>query len=272
MLLSEKIHEAASFIAGKTEVKPAVAVILGSGLGALAEKVVKPTVIDYKDIPFWPRSTAPGHAGRLVIGEYEHLTVAMMQGRVHYYEGYTMDEVTFPTRVLGKLGVSSLIVTNAAGGIDVSVPAGTIYAITDHINYMGTNPLIGANLDDFGPRFPDMTYAYDREYIQKLELAAQKTGIKLAKGVYMAFSGPSFETPAEIRMARLLGADLAGMSTVPEVIAANHMGLRVCGISCVANYAAGITENKLSHQEVLSAMGAASDSLIALVSQFLKEL
>lgn len=272
MLLIEKINEAVSYISGRVSEKPTVAVILGSGLGALADRVASPHIIDYKDIPYWPRSTAPGHAGRLVIGEFEHLTVAMMQGRVHYYEGYRMDEVTFPTRVLGKLGAQSLIVTNAAGGIDTSAPPGTIYAITDHINYMGTNPLIGENLEEFGPRFPDMTHAYDREYVEKLMSAAKKEDIGIAKGVYMAFSGPSFETPAEIKMARMFGADLAGMSTVPEVIAANHMGMRVCGISCVANYAAGITDQKLTHQEVLDAMEAASDSLIRLVAQFLKEI
>ena len=254
MLYSEKMSEAIKFLSAKTGQKPERAIILGSGLGSLAESIEDPIVISYQDIPYWPRSTAPGHAGKLIFGTLEGTPTVIMQGRVHYYEGYTMEEVVFPVRVLGELGIKSLIVTNASGGINTDIPPGGIVAIQDHINLMGTNPLIGENDADMGPRFPDMTEAYDREYIQKLEAAAEKENISLNKGTYIAFSGPSFETPAEIRMAEALGADIVGMSTVPEVITANHMGIRVCGISCVANAAAGISKNKLTHQEVLDTM------------------
>jgi len=272
VLLSDKVKEAVAYIEKNTVSKPDVAVILGSGLGKLAEKVTDRHVIAYADIPYWPRSTAPGHAGKLILGNLEGHAAAVMQGRVHYYEGYTMEEVTFPVRVLGSLGIRALIATNASGCINTDIPVGTITVIEDHINYMGTNPLIGENNDEWGPRFPDMTAAYDREFIKDIEKAADSIGVKIAKGVYIAFCGPSFETPAEIRMARVMGADLVGMSTVPEVIAAAHMGIRVCGISCAANYAAGITDKKLSHEEVLDSMNRTADSLCALISAFLKEM
>lgn len=268
----DKIEMAANHLQKHIGVKPQVAIVLGSGLGALADAVEQPQTVAYADIPYWPRSTVAGHAGRLVAGRLCGKDVVIMQGRVHFYEGYTMEEVVFPTRVLRKLGAEDLVVTNASGGIDTSVPPGTLYAITDHINFMGTNPLIGANLDQLGVRFPDMTHAYDPDYVKKLLSAAAKEKIRLEQGVYMGFSGPSFETPAEIRMARVLGADLAGMSTVPEVIAANQMGMRVCGVSCVANYAAGITDEKLTHAEVLDAISQASDSVIRLLKSFLEEL
>ena len=183
-----------------------------------------------------------------------------------------MTEVTFPTRGLAVLGIKAIVLTNASGGVNTDIKPGTIVAIQDHINYMGINPLIGENNPDWGVRFPDMTMAYDRDFIKLTCDIAEREGILLRKGVYIAFSGPSFETPAEIRMARILGADVVGMSTVPEVIAANHMGVRVCGISCVANYGAGITDNKLTHQEVMDAMNAASGSLCKLVSKFIKEV
>ncbi len=272
MLYSEKIFEAIKFLSAKTGHKPERAIILGSGLGSLAESIEDPIVVPYREIPYWPRSTAPGHAGKLIFGNLEGAATVIMQGRVHYYEGYTMEEVVFPVRVLGRLGIKTLIVTNASGGINTDIPPGGIVAIQDHINFMGTNPLIGENDDEAGPRFPDMTEAYDREYIQKLESAAEKENIKINKGTYIAFSGPSFETPAEIRMAEALGADIVGMSTVPEVITANHIGIRVCGISCVANAAAGISKNKLTHQEVLDTMKKSSDSICRLVSAFLREM
>jgi purine-nucleoside phosphorylase len=272
MLYSEKIAEALGYIENKISTQPDVGIILGSGLGKLAEKAEKPVVIPYEDIPYWPRSTAPGHAGKLVLGYIEGRYTAIMQGRVHYYEGYTMKEVTFPTRVLGVMGIKALVATNASGGVNTDIKPGSIVAIKDHINYMGTNPLIGENCDEWGPRFPDMTTAYDNEFRKSLKNAADKEMIDLNEGVYIAFSGPSFETPAEIVIARKLGADLVGMSTVPEVIVANHMGIRVCGISCVANYAAGITENKLTHQEVLDTMDKAGDSICRLIAGFLREM
>lgn len=272
MLYSEKISGAIKFLSGKIDKKPEIALILGSGLGSLAESIENPSVIPYQDIPYWPRSTAPGHAGKLIFGTLEGVSTVIMQGRAHYYEGYTMEEVVFPVRVLGRLGIKTLIVTNASGGINTDIPPGGIVAIQDHINFMGTNPLIGENDDEMGPRFPDMTEAYDREYIQKLERAAEKENISLNRGTYVAFSGPSFETPAEIRMAGAFGADVVGMSTVPEVITANHMGIRVCGISCVANAAAGISKNKLTHQEVLDTMKNSSATICRLISAFLREI
>lgn len=272
MLYSEKISEAIKFISEIIDQKPKRAIILGSGLGSLAESIECPKVIPYDDIPYWPRSTAPGHAGKLIFGIMEGIPTVIMQGRVHFYEGYTMQEVVFPVRVLGQIGINTLIVTNASGGINTDIPPGGIVVIQDHINFMGTNPLIGENDDELGTRFPDMTEAYDREYIQMLESAAEKENICLNRGTYIAFSGPSFETPAEIRMAEAIGADIVGMSTVPEVITANHMGIRVCGISCVANAAAGISKNKLTHQEVLDTMKNSSASICRLISAFLREI
>lgn len=267
----EKVDEARLFIEQKIKIKPEAAIILGSGLGKLADTVEKHVILPYSDIPYWPRSTAPGHAGKLVAGTLEGKPLVIMQGRVHYYEGYKMDEVTFPVRVFGSMGIKALVVTNASGGVREDITPGTITAITDHINYMGDNPLIGENNDEWGTRFPDMTQAYDEELLKTLRAAADKENIRLKTGVYMAFSGPSFETPAEIRMARALGADMVGMSTVPEVIAANHMGIRVCGISCAANYAAGITDERLTHAEVLANMNRAADSICALILSFFRE-
>ena len=272
MLYTEKIVEALKFLTKEVAIKPTLGLILGSGLGSLAESMKDPKIIPYNEIPHWPHSTAPGHAGKLLFGELEGISTVIMQGRVHYYEGYKMEEVIFPVRVLGLFGIKTLIVTNASGGINRDIPPGGIVAIEDHINFMGSNPLIGENDEDLGLRFPDMSEAYDKEYIEKLFTAAKKENIKLNKGIYIAFSGPSFETPAEIRMARVLGADAVGMSTVPEVIAANHMGIRVCGISCVANAAAGISENKLTHKEVLATMEKSSNSICRLISAFLKEI
>lgn len=268
----DKVNEALTFVKSKAASAPEAAIVLGSGLGGLADKIERPQVISYADIPYWPRSTAPGHAGKLLIGELAGRRVAAMQGRVHYYEGYTMQEVTFPARVLGLWGVKSFIATNASGAVNTSLTAGTIVALEDHINLMGSNPLIGLNYDEWGVRFPDMTHPYDLDFIRTLENIAQIKKIPFARGVYAAMSGPSFETPAEIRMLRTLGADVVGMSTVPEVIVANHMGMRVCGLSCVANAAAGITGSKLSHQEVLDVMGKTSDSLCLLVESFLREM
>ncbi|OUO91896.1 purine-nucleoside phosphorylase [Cloacibacillus sp. An23] len=267
----DKVNEALKFIEKKSSVRPEAAVILGSGLGSIAERVDEAEVIPYGEIPYWPHSTAPGHAGRLVLGRLGGKRVAVMQGRVHYYEGYNMQEVTFPTRVLGCLGVRALVATNASGGINADFTPGTIAAIEDHINFMGVNPLAGVNNDEWGVRFPDMSEAYDKKFISVLERAASEENITLKKGVYIAFSGPSFETPAEVRMARILGADMVGMSTVPEVLTANHMGIRVLGISCAANYAAGITSDKLTQEDVLDIMVKCSGGVARLVERFLSE-
>jgi purine-nucleoside phosphorylase len=272
MLNAEKTAETLAAIGRRTTLRPKVGVILGSGLGSAAEAIENSVAIPYDEIPYWPRTTAIGHAGRLVIGTLEGVPVIVMQGRVHFYEGYMMDEITFPIRILGEMGVSSLIATNAAGGVNVSYAPGDLVVINDHINFMGTNPLIGANNNKWGPRFPDMTYAYDQEYIKTALEAAAEENVNLRQGIYIAFSGPSYETPAEIRMSRALGADLVGMSTIPEVIVANHMGMRVLAISCVSNYAAGVTANKLHHQEVLDAMAGAADSMVRVIRGFLRKI
>jgi len=263
------VNEAVEYINERIPTIPQTALILGSGLGALVESMEDRIDMEYSLIPGWPISTAPGHAGNLVYGKIDGISVLVMQGRIHPYEGYDMEKLTFPVRVLGELGLERLIVTNASGGINYGYNPGDLVLIYDHINFQGRNPLTGPNVSQWGPRFPDMTYAYDPELMGLASQAASKAGIQLKKGVYIAFSGPSYETPAEIRMARMMGADLAGMSTVPEVIIANHMGIKVCAISCVANYAAGMTANRLSEKEVLYEMAKASNNLISLLKEFL---
>lgn len=272
MIRTEKTAEAIAAIRRRATLTPRVGIVLGSGLGDVADAVENSVAIPYEEIPYWPRTTAVGHAGRLIVGTLEGVPVAVMQGRVHYYEGYSMDEVTFPVRILGRLGIGSLVATNASGSVNLGYHAGDLVAVCDHINFMGTNPLIGANNDEWGPRFPDMTFAYDREYLDLLAEAARDESIVLRRGVYVAFSGPSFETPAEIRMARALGADVVGMSTVPEVIVANHMGIRVAALSCVANCAAGVKDERLNHKEVLEGMTKAAGSLTRLLRAFLRRM
>lgn len=272
MTIQQKIKEAVTAIRARTDIAPKAAVVLGSGLGSVAEAIENKVVIPYGDIPHWPVSTAVGHAGRLVMGELGGVPVAAMEGRVHFYEGYSMEDIVFPVRVFGALGVKTYFATNASGGIDLGCAPGELAAIYDHINYMGTNPLIGPNDDSLGPRFPDMSYAYDRDYLALLDEVAREQGITLRHAVYIAFTGPSYETPAEIRMARVMGADVVGMSTVPEVIAANHMGMRVAAVSCVANYAAGVTSDKLAHEDVVAGMQRAAKSLAPLMIAFFKKI
>ncbi len=230
---------------------PATGLVLGSGLGFFADDRMKdPIVIPYEEIPNFPRSTTEGHKGNLVFGTVDGHNVVCMQGRFHFYEGYPMSELIKPIRIMAKLGVKTLIVTNAAGGINRNFIEGTLMLITDHINFLGTNPLFGTNDDSIGCRFPDMSTAYDPELREKAEQVAESLGIAVDKGVYLAATGPSYETPAEIRAFETLGVDAVGMSTVPECIAANHAGIKVCGISCITNKAAGISEKPLSHEEV----------------------
>ncbi len=264
--------EAADFLRKKIPEKPRAVVVLGSGLGAFAESLEDAVAIPYGEIPGWAQSTAPGHAGTLSAGRVEGVPVVALQGRLHYYEGYSMEEVTFPVRVLGEWGVDNYIATNASGGINHGFRPGDIVLVHDHINFLGENPLRGINEDDWGPRFPDMSDVYDEGLMETAERCASRNGIQLRRGVYIAFGGPSFETPAEIRMARFMGADAVGMSTVPEVIVARHMGMRVCVFSCVANYAAGMTEKPLSHEEVLDAMHKTSGRLVRLLLDFLPEV
>ncbi|ODA39222.1 purine-nucleoside phosphorylase [Desulfosporosinus sp. BG] len=265
---STKLAEVLSYLEERIKVVPEFGVILGSGLGAFADLVKEKVVIPYKDIPHFPISTVEGHAGQLVFGKVEGRSVVVMQGRFHYYEGYTMQEVTFPIRVMQVLGVNGLIVTNAAGGINSAICSGDLILIKDHLNLMGDNPLRGANLSDLGPRFPDMSEGYNLEWRQKALVIAKEMGINPQEGVYVAVSGPSYETPAEIRYMRTIGADMVGMSTVPEVIVANHGGMRVLGISCVTNMAAGIMGQKLSHVEVMKTAERVEKQFV----QFVKEL
>ena len=249
----EKAQEAARFIRGRAPREPRVGLVLGSGLGAFAEGLEDAVAIPYREIPHFPVSTAAGHAGRLVLGRCGGVPVAAMQGRAHFYEGYTLQQVVFPIRVLGLLGAKVLVLTNAAGGINRKLGARGLLLIRDHINLQGSNPLLGPNEERFGPRFPDMTEAYSKELLAIAKKTARRVRLRLFEGVYAAVHGPSYETPAEIRALARLGADVVGMSTVPEVIAANHMGLRVLGISCVTNMAAGLSGKKINHDEVLEA-------------------
>jgi purine-nucleoside phosphorylase len=251
---------------------PEIAVVLGTGLGAFAEELKDSVVIPYGDIPNFPRSTAIGHAGRLVIGKIGDLTVAVMQGRVHQYEGYSSREAGFPVRVLGRFGVKSLVLTNAAGGINSGYREGALVLLSDHINLQGDNPLNGPNDERLGKRFPDMSEAYSRAYRRLALDAAGELGIELKEGVYAALTGPSYETPAEIRYLRTIGADLVGMSTVPEAIVARHMGIGVLAISCVTNMAAGLAAGEINHDEVLKAGERVRGTLLALLTAVLPKI
>jgi len=256
---------AAKFILGKTKLRPRIALVLGSGLGAFADEFGGPTKIPYKKIPHFPQSTAIGHAGQLVVGNVGDVAVAGMQGRVHLYEGYAAKEVAFPIRVFARMGIKAVILTNAAGGINLQYSEGTLVALRDHINLQGANPLLGPNDDRFGPRFPDMTHAYDPEFRRFVAEEGRKLKLNLHEGVYLALAGPNYETPAEIHSFRALGADLVGMSTVPEVIAARHSNIRVLGISCVTNMAAGVTGAPLTAEEVFATGARVKNDFIALL-------
>lgn len=268
----DTIREAADFIGEKITERPQIALVLGSGLGPIAEDIKTEAAIPYEDIPNFPVATVKSHAGKLIIGELEGKKVAAMQGRVHYYEGYTLPEVVFPTRVLHNLGCEVLFATNAAGGINRTFNAGDFMAITDHVNMMGTNPLIGPNDDSLGTRFPDMSEPYDRRLLALAEKTANELGITLRKGVYVAVTGPCFETPAEINFFARVGCDAVGMSTVPEVIAANHAGMRVLGLSCITNMAAGILPVKLTGKDVLATAARVRPDFIRLVKGIIAAL
>ena len=248
---------------------PKTGIILGSGLGAFADTFDSKAVIPYSDIPNFPTSSVPGHAGRLVLGTLSGVPVVAMQGRVHYYEGFSPAQVGFPARVLAALGIKTLVVTNAAGGVNLKFRAGDLMAITDHLNLSGWNVLSGHNDDRLGPRFPDMSNAYDPALTAMLLDTARELKIPLRKGVYAILSGPSYETPAEIKMMRTLGADAIGMSTVPEVIVARHMGVRVAGISCISNLAAGIGDKPLTHEEVAETANRVAQVFASLLARFL---
>jgi purine-nucleoside phosphorylase len=258
-------ERAARFLLKKTKLRPKIALVLGSGLGAFADEFDGATRIPYGRIPHFPRSTAIGHLGQLVLGRVDGIAVAAMQGRVHLYEGYSPKQVAFPMRVFARMGVRAAILTNAAGGINLGYSEGALVVLRDHLNLQGANPLIGPNEERFGPRFPDMTRAYDPDFRRFAAEEGQRLGLDLREGVYLALAGPNYETPAEIQAFRTLGADLVGMSTVPEVLAARHSGVRVLGISCVTNMAAGITGAPLTAEEVFETGARVKNSFVALL-------
>ena len=251
--------------------QPEIGIILGSGLGDFADGF-ESIIIPYNDIPGFEKSNVQGHKGQLVFAQINGKKVVMMQGRYHFYEGYSMQTVTFPVKVMKKLGVKTLIITNAAGAVTPEFRPGDLMLITDHINFMGTNPLIGKNDETLGTRFPDMSEVYSKELIQKAESIAQKLNINYQKGVYAATTGPSYETPSEIKMFRMLGANAVGMSTAPEAIVANYCGLKILGISCLTNYAAGVSETPLNHQEVIDTANRVKESFKNLLSEILKSI
>ncbi|HUL33878.1 MAG TPA: purine-nucleoside phosphorylase [Candidatus Eisenbacteria bacterium] len=267
-----RAEAAARFIQKKAKLRPKIALVLGSGLGAFADEFANATRIPYAKIPHFPRSTAVGHAGQLVLGRVDGVEVVGMQGRVHLYEGYSAQDVAFPIRVFSRLGVKAVILTNAAGGINKAFTQGRLVVISDHINLQGANPLSGPNEDKFGPRFPDMTHAYDKRFRELALAAGEGLGIELGEGVYAALAGPSYETPAEIRYLRAIGTDLVGMSTVPEVLAARHSRMRALGISCVTNAAAGVLDQPLDHTEVLETAERVKGQFIVLLRAVIPQI
>jgi purine-nucleoside phosphorylase len=265
--LYDRATSAANYILVRTPLRPRIGIVLGSGLGAFASELQDATAIPFADIPHFPQSTVPGHSGRLVLGTVSGIPAAVMQGRVHAYEGYSSDEVTFPIRVLGRMGITQVVLTNAAGGINPAFKQGQLVLLSDHINLTGRNPVAGANDERFGPRFFDMSEAYSARLRTVAHDAARAMDFRLDEGVYLSVLGPSFETPAEIRAFATMGADLVGMSTVQETIAARHMGIEVLGISCVTNMAAGIQKEPLSHEEVMETGRAVEAQLAELLTR-----
>ena len=270
--LYERAEHATRVIRSRISVEPRIALVLGSGLGGFADDFEEAVGIPYEDIPGFVRSTAQGHAGRLVIGKIDSVPVLAMQGRVHYYEGYSLEEVTFPVRTFGLLGVKTLVLTNAAGGINVQLTQGALMVISDHLNLMGVNPLRGANDERFGPRFPDMSAVYSPELQELVVDEAKAIGVEVRRGIYTALSGPSYETPSEIHLLRNLGADAVGMSTVPEAIVARHMGLEVLGISCITNMAAGISDAPINHEEVMETGNRVRETFAQLLRQVISAI
>lgn len=270
--LTKQLEEAAAYIRERVNEEPEIGLILGSGLGILADLIEQPLTIAYEDIPHFPVSTVAGHAGELVAGKIAGRSVIMMKGRFHLYEGYGVEKVSFPVRVMKLLGVSKLIVTNAAGGVNRDYEPGDLMVISDHINLLGRNPLVGPNLDMFGSRFPDMTEAYSNRLRKLLHETAEELGMTLQEGVYAALLGPTYETPAEIRMLQAIGADAVGMSTVPEVIVARHAGIEVLGISCITNMAAGILDQELDHAEVMEMAEKVKERFLNLVLHVIPKL
>ena len=272
MALQDRITAAADYILAHTEQRPTVGLVLGSGLGDFADTLENPQRIAYADIPDFPQPTVEGHSGAFVFGTKQGKSVVVLQGRLHYYEGFTQQELTLPIRVLAALGIQTLVLTNACGGVNLSFHPGDLMLISDHINLSGSNPLIGANLDSFGPRFPDCSDIYTAALRATIKEKAVAAGISLQEGVYGMYSGPNYETPAEIRVYRILGADVVGMSTVPEALVAAHCGIRVVGISCITNMAAGVLPQKLSHAEVIEVAAQVHDKFQNLLDIVLDTL
>ncbi|GIP48517.1 Purine nucleoside phosphorylase 1 [compost metagenome] len=266
------IREAAEYIRSRSALTPKVGLILGSGLGVLADHIEQPVSIDYRDIPFFPQSTVEGHAGELLIGTVQGTAVVLMKGRFHMYEGYGPEMTAFPVRVMKELGVSTLLVTNAAGGVNTSYHPGDLMLISDHLNLTGRNPLVGPNDEELGARFPDMSQAYSRRLRDIARKIAADKGVPLQEGVYAGLLGPTYETPAEIRMLRTLGADAVGMSTVSETIVARHAGIEVLGISCISNMASGILDQPLSHQEVMETTERVREKFLSLVLSIIPQI
>lgn len=268
----DKLQRCCECVRKKTDFVPKTAVVLGSGLGDYAESLRVESELSYSEIDGFPVSTVPGHAGKFIFGYVDEVPVVCMKGRVHFYEGYPISDVVLPIRLMGLLGAETLFLTNAAGGVNTSFHAGDLMMIKDHISVFAPNPLIGANIDELGTRFPDMSEVYDKQLQKAIISAARENGIFLQEGVYAQLTGPSFESPAEIRMLRMLGCDAVGMSTVVEAIAANHMGMKICGISCICNLAAGMTANPLTHKEVQEAADKAAPNFKKLVTEAIKKM
>lgn len=271
-MVFERLQQTVSFIRGKSQLKPRIGIVLGSGLGAFVKEVEVECSIPFRDIPNFVPPTVDGHQGNLILGKVAGRDVAILQGRNHYYEGHSMEMVVFPTRTLALLGAEVMILTNSAGGFGETMQAGDFMIIEDHINLMGNNPLMGPNIKELGPRFPDMTEAYDRNLIQLMEKAFEKNSIRFHKGIYCGVSGPTYETPAEVRYLKMIGGKAVGMSTVPEAIAANHLGLRVAALSCITNLAAGISRQKLSHDEVTETAKKVEQKFVIFLKDFITEI
>jgi purine-nucleoside phosphorylase len=271
-MLIDKLNQTITFLRSQTKIKPSVGVILGSGLGSFASQIKVEKTISYKDIPNFSVPSIEGHSGQMIFGTVDNTQVVCLQGRVHYYEGHSIQSVVYPMRTLARLGIQTLFVTNAAGGLDPAMEPGDFMIINDHINLMNTNPLIGPNDQALGPRFPDMTEAYSTPLQEKLAEILTTHKIRFHRGIYCALSGPTYETPAEVRHLRMIGGSAVGMSTVPEVIVANHMGVKVCGISCITNKAAGLSQHKLSHTEVTETAKHVETQFTAFVREFISSL
>jgi purine-nucleoside phosphorylase len=268
----ENLQETTAFIRSASNLKPKVGIVLGSGLGAFVKKVQVDTAIPYEQIPHFAPPTVEGHSGRLVLGTLGSTSLAILQGRVHYYEGHTMEAVVYPVRTLSMLGIETLILTNSAGGLDPAMSPGDFTVIDDHINMMGINPLMGPNIKNLGPRFPDMTEAYDKKLTEKMCASLEKLKIKYWRGIYCGVSGPAYETPAEVRFLQMIGGKAVGMSTVPESIAANHLGLRVCALSCITNLAAGLGKQKLTHDEVTERAKSVEEKFSNFLTNFIASI